>query len=397
MKSRNGWKMPILLGVAVLGVSSHAMAQGEGKNLAKSSYPKFRGDLQNTGRGEGKGAKGKLAWSIDAGVNVAFSGATAPDGTVYFASNSHKLFGLDKDGKGWVVETETLGGSASAPGQAVAVGADGTIYVPDAGGYSDDNRGRLVAYDGKTGAEKWAFKAKAPVYSSPTIGDNGLIYFGSQDGFLYAVNTDGEQKWKFDTGGQVRASPAIGKDGTVYIGSHNPNVYALDGNTGKKKWEFATAGPYIESSCAIADDGTVYVGATGSMTRGPSHLYAIDGKTGKQKWSIENCTVSSSVGIGRDGTIFSQGESGDFYALDPKDGSEKWKINLAIPQGSSPAIGGDGTVYVAAGNKLRALDPETGNEKWDFATGSSIYSSPAIGEDGTIYIGSGDGKFYAIK
>ncbi|BCM90702.1 putative protein YxaL [Abditibacteriota bacterium] len=394
---RKNWIALLLLGAAQCGVGAHAFADDAPTGLAKSSYPKFRGDLQNTGRGEGKGAKGELAWSIDTGFDVVFSGATAPDGTVYFVSNNHKLFGLDKTGNGWNVETETLNGSSAAPGQAVAVGADGTIYVPDAGGYDDNNRGRLVAYDGKTGTQKWAYKAKAAVYSSPAIGDNGLIYFGSQDGFLYAITQEGKGKWKFDTGGQVRASPAIGKDGTVYIGSHNPNIYALDGTTGKQKWAFTTAGPYVESSCAVADDGTVYVACTGSMTAGPSYLYALDGKTGKEKWKVQDCTVSSSVGIGKDGTIFTQGENGAFYALNPADGKQKWKVDLAIPQGSSPAIGGDGTVYVAAGSILHALDPETGNEEWNYATTRSIYGSPAIADDGTIYIGSGDGKFYAIK
>ncbi|RYX80692.1 cell surface protein [bacterium] len=381
------------LGLTLCSLSISALADG----LAKSSYPKFRGDLQNTGRSEGKGAKGELAWSVEAGLNVVFSATTAPDGTIYFASNTHKLFGLDKTGKGWTVETETLNGSSSGPGQAVAVGADGTIYVPDAGGYDDNNRGRLVAYDGKTGTQKWAYKAKAAVYSSPAIGDNGLIYFGSQDGFLYAVTQAGQGKWKFDTGGQVRSSPAVGKDGTVYIGSHNPNIYALDGTTGKQKWVFTTSGPYVQSSPAIGEDGTVYVACTGSMTVGPPYLYALDGKTGKMKWKVESCTQSSSVAIGKDGTIFTQGESGNFYALDPATGKQKWKVELAIPQASSPAIDGDGTVYVAAGRTLHALDPETGNEKWSFDTKSSIYSSPAIADDGTIYIGDGNGFFYAIK
>ncbi len=397
MMIRKSYLALSLLCTTLCTVSAYSFADDAPVGLAKSSYPKFRGDNQNTGRGEGKGATGQLAWSIDGGLDVVFSGSTAPDGTVYFATNNHKLYGLDKTGNGWSVETETLNGSASAPGQAVAVGADGTIYVPDAGGYDDDNRGRLVAYDGKTGTQKWAYKAKAAVYSSPAIGDNGLIYFGSQDGFLYAITHEGKGKWKFDTGGQVRASPAIGKDGTVYIGSHNPNIYALDGTTGKQKWVFTTAGPYVEGSCAIGDDGTVYVASTGSMTVGPSYLYALDGKTGKEKWKVQDCTGSSSVAIGKDGTIFTQGESGAFYALNPKDGSKKWTVMMEIPQVSSPAVGGDGTVYVAAGHTLHALDPATGAENWDFETGTSIYSSPTIADDGTIYIGSGDGKFYAVK
>ncbi|MBN1573600.1 MAG: PQQ-binding-like beta-propeller repeat protein, partial [Deltaproteobacteria bacterium] len=38
----------------------------------------------------------------------------------------------------------------------------------------------------KTGQEKWRFKTSIGVYSSPCVVD-GVVYFGSGDGFLYAV------------------------------------------------------------------------------------------------------------------------------------------------------------------------------------------------------------------
>ncbi len=286
--------------------------------MAKTSYPKFRGDAQNTGRGGGAGAEGKKAWEFKTGGGVPCSAAIGADGTVYIVSNDHKLYALDgKTGaKKWEYDNGTLGGSSSTAAQAPAIGADGTIYVGDPGGYSDENRGQLVAVDGATGKMKWEFKAKAPVYSSPAIGNNGIIYFGSNDAFVYAVDSaTGKQKWKFETGRQVKSTPAIGADGTVYFGSQDQNVYAVDGLTGKQKWSFAT-GSYVEASPAIGADGTVYISRTGSLQTGPATLYALDPADGSKKWDFEaDRNVYSSPALGADGMIYIGCDDEKVYAI----------------------------------------------------------------------------------
>ena len=66
------------------------------------------------------------------------------------------------------------------------------------------------------------------VYSSPAIGSDGTIYFGSRGSKLYALNGEnGVKLWEFATGGEVWSSPAIGSDGTVYVGSNDKKLYAI--------------------------------------------------------------------------------------------------------------------------------------------------------------------------
>ena len=73
---------------------------------------------------------------------------------------------------------------------------------------------------------KWKFKTKGRVFSSPAIAD-GVVYFGSVDGNLYAVDIKtGQEKWKFKTEDWVNSSPAIA-DGVVYFGSYDGNLYAV--------------------------------------------------------------------------------------------------------------------------------------------------------------------------
>jgi len=135
----------------------------------------------------------------------------------------------------------------------------GVVYV----GSQD---GRLYALDARTGQEKWTFKTDGAVYSSPASA-GGLVYVGSGDGRLYALDArTGQEKWTFKTDGEFVSSPAVA-GGMVYIGSWDGRLYALDAGTGQEKWRFKTDGKRI-SPPAIAG-GVVYFGSS------DGYLYAV--------------------------------------------------------------------------------------------------------------------------
>ena len=65
---------------------------------------------------------------------------------------------------------------------------------------------------------KWKFKTGDWISSSPYVSE-GVVYFGSNDEHLYALDAKtGELKWKFETAGSVNSSPDI-SEGFVYFGS----------------------------------------------------------------------------------------------------------------------------------------------------------------------------------
>jgi outer membrane protein assembly factor BamB len=97
------------------------------------------------------------------------------------------------------------------------------------------------------------------IYSSPALGADGAIYFGSLDGHVYALNSDGSLRWKVFLREWVISSPAIGADGTMYVGSYNRALYALSA-AGQIAWKYET-NKYVFSSPTIAPDGTLYVGS----------------------------------------------------------------------------------------------------------------------------------------
>ena len=76
----------------------------------------------------------------------------------------------------------------------------------------------MLGATGTMGAKKWEFAAGSPISSSPAIGSDGTVYFGSYDNKVYALNPNGTEKWNFVTGNKLNSSPAIGPDGTIYVG-----------------------------------------------------------------------------------------------------------------------------------------------------------------------------------
>ena len=107
-------------------------------------------------------------------------------------------------------------------------------------------------------ALKWKYMTGFAVLSSPAVA-NGVVYFGSYDKNVYALNAStGALIWKYTTGNEVVSSPAVA-NGVVFVGSEDNNVYALNANTGTLLWKYLTGGS-VDSSPTVAN-GVLYVGS----------------------------------------------------------------------------------------------------------------------------------------
>ncbi|HET6383000.1 MAG TPA: PQQ-binding-like beta-propeller repeat protein [Armatimonadota bacterium] len=171
-------------------------------------------------------------------------------------------------------------------------------------------------------------------------------------------------KWAFRTGGRVRSSPAVSGDGVVYVGSENGFVYAVDSTTGEQR--FAVPIPDAASSPGVeGPDGTVFVGTANGF------LHAADSGTGDLRWS---CKLGYGVvhpllpGPGVMGYVRSGGR---LYGVDTTAGHVRWTVPLG--RRSSPLLLDD-ALYVGSRTHVRALDAITGEERWAFDTGT--YRTP---------------------
>ncbi|MBN1232379.1 MAG: PQQ-binding-like beta-propeller repeat protein, partial [Candidatus Coatesbacteria bacterium] len=162
------------------------------------------------------------------------------------------------------------------------------------------------------GTLKWKYKTDSYVFSSPCVSD-GIVYVGSWDNYLYAINcSDGTFKWRYQTGDNVSSSPCV-SDGVVYVGSCDDYFYAINCSDGTPKWRYET-GRMVESSPCVSD-GVVYVGSC------DTYLYAIEtyGYTGfkddKSSSYIPNKSFSVSPNPFSDRLTISLPSSGAIYSL----------------------------------------------------------------------------------
>ena len=191
---------------------------------------------------------GTLKWSFTTKGIIEFSPpAIGSDGTIYVGSEDCHLYALYPNGTEKWNFTDN-GTIMTSP----AIGSDGTIYI-----ISGDNLYGIAS----TGNLKWKYSISnntfPELFSSPAIGSNGVIYVGSDNGFLYAFNPDGALKWKYQTGGEINSSPCIGSDETVYFGSGLGYAINPDGTL---KWKYQTVSGTASSPC-IGSDGTLYIGS----------------------------------------------------------------------------------------------------------------------------------------
>lgn len=77
---------------------------------------------------------------------------------------------------------------------------------------------QMHCLDRATGEEKWSFRCKAAIDSSPAV-VGGRVFFGASDGNLYELDIEsGKEVWRFTAGRDIVAGPAIGEN-VLVVGS----------------------------------------------------------------------------------------------------------------------------------------------------------------------------------
>jgi outer membrane protein assembly factor BamB len=262
---------------------------------------------------------GKLKWTVDAAHWIMNSPLISDDGSVYFGALNFKFFAVASDGDlkwedqvGWCVFSSP---ALDDNGRIIVGSKDHILYA-----YNDLENSFNYEWTHSIGT----FYDGHLIDASPAIATDGTIYFGADqfgaaghaydpvqiDTAFYAVNSDGSLKWIYQIGHGVESSPGIGPDGTVYFGSYDSTVYALRdaGNRATLKWSFKTNG-VVDASPTIGGDGTIYIGSRDSV------LYAFN-PDGTILWTYRaDGGIESSVTINGDGVIYFGGMDGNVYAL----------------------------------------------------------------------------------
>ncbi|MEK6233447.1 MAG: PQQ-binding-like beta-propeller repeat protein, partial [Planctomycetales bacterium] len=137
-----------------------------------------------------------------------------------------------------------IGGRLSSP-----VSSGGKVYVADIDAHA------IHALDAAKGTPLWQFTAGGRIDSPPTI-HNGMLLFGSADGWVYCVReTDGELVWRF------RCAP---EERRIVVRGQLESAWPVHGSV-------------------LVEKGTLVVAAgRSSYLDGGVHIHRLDPATGKQ-------------------------------------------------------------------------------------------------------------------
>jgi outer membrane protein assembly factor BamB len=295
---------------------------------------------------------------------------------LYFVNNNATAFALDAN-TGRVLWQRRIGRlNASAPAY-----HKHRLYIVNL------VPGHIVKLDARTGKTLWKRTLPDRAESSPVVVGRS-VYFGSEDGRLYALSTrNGNVRWSTQLAGPVKAAPAY-YGGVLYVGDYGGYMNAVRARDGKLLWQtgslgqgFGTGGQFY-STPAVAF-GRVYAG------NNDTRVYSFDRKDGTLAWTYSTGGYAYSgptvAKTGHTGpTVYIGSFDGNVYALNAKTGEPRWIHSAGGPViGSLSAVGN--VVYAAEFDHTSTTGfmMKTGRVVFRYKTGAY---TPVISDGRRIYL-----------
>ena len=280
---------------------------------------------------------GTFLWKTQVAKDPSHSLPLVVEGKVFVGDDSGTLNALDAE-TGKILWQKKLAGNGeihSSPAY-----ADGLVFVGTEGDarYQDQpkNPSSMFALNPSTGEIVWQFPIDyAPdrvnlIHATPAV-SNGIVYFGSENGWFYALNaSDGSLIWKKElaTGrDMIGTSAAAGLGfGKVFVSLWSGKFLALDQKSGEVVWEFSYEGNGTDSSPIVADndvlpdDGASGFPSFSQFYTSPSAMLGSSPRT-------------EPLGIRRieKNKIYLGAHEGYFYCFDAETGKVLWQEKLGGP------------------------------------------------------------------
>lgn len=300
-------------------------------------------------------------------------------GRLFFSNNSGVTYALGtRLGKRlWRREEHRC--TASSPAVAGRLVFQAFLNKPPCNAEGSTLDGELVAFRPSSGRVAWR-RMIGPSESSPLVVGH-RVYVGDWRGKVYAFEQKtGKLDWSYQTGDKVKGGIAYA-NGRVYAGSYDHHVYALTAAGGRLVWR-ASAQERLGnlatfySTPALAY-GRLYIGGTDGK------VYSYGASSGDLLWTHDTGSyVYASPAVWRR-FVFAGSYDGTFYAFDAATGDERWSFAANGPISGSPTVL-DGIVYFATlKQRTYALDARTGKKVWTFGDGKY---SPVVADSRRVYL-----------
>ena len=360
--------------------------------------------------------KVSLAIATNPGGGTLSGGAavTAASGIATFPSLS-----IDKAGTGYTLAASSTPSYTGATSTAFNVatgtppGLVGYLEGNDRSGFASSESG-FTPTAAKNLQLAWQASDTAPnhgVFPQPIV-SNGLVYWGSNDGYERATDTSGHLVWQTNLGRTVPPScqhptdygisstptittdvPVGGATSVLYIGGGNSKLYALNAATGAVLWAYDVGGnpdTFLWDSPAVFGN-SVYIGVAsfGDCPLVQGQIIQLDRVTGALQHTY-NIVPNGCTGGGLWGSITVDAAAGTLYFATGTPGdcpATPGGPSLIELRASDLSLLGTWTVPVAQ----QQVDP-------DFGATPTLFTG-VIGGQSTPLVGviNKNGIFYALK
>lgn len=309
--------------------------------------------------------------------------------------------------------------------------------------FAADGKGRIYAFDPRTGDRIWRSKTGEEIVSGPSVAgdavlvgtrngdvlavkrsngqklwgshlssealappesDGSRVYARGGDGSIYGISaSDGARQWSLDRSVPnltLRGlSPPSIDGGRAYVGLDNGRVIALNSNDGEVLWEQTVASPVGRNELdrltdidapLLQEGGELFVASFGG------EMACLDRDTGQVLWRR---SMRSYSGLALyDKTLVVTDEEGVVWGLDANTGTSIWKSeDLKYRQLSAPAVFQGKVVVGDYKGYLHWLDVKDGHLIARSRAGHDpIRRAPVVG-DGLLYVLAIDGDISAVK
>jgi len=272
------------------------------------------------------------------------------------------------------------------------------------------------------------------IQTTPAIGGDGSIYFGTKAGIFYALTPALTLKWSYNSGAAINSSPALTQNGTVVFGNDAGVVVGLNVVDGSTVWTITfsqsagsagTGSDYgFRTAPAIGPDGTVYIGCN-------SHaLYGITPGTGGGNATmkaayyvsgISTSAITTAPALSPDGTVvyiaYLDGGNSNLLAINTTQTSNNQYNNVYWSNTGLPGIISQNlclrsnlSVCFSVGKTLYAYGPpqsgNTGVRLWSYVNNSdpdpnsgnnNIFSTITLNRLGNVCFGDYGGYVSVIE
>lgn len=236
--------------------------------------------------------------------------------------------------------------------------------------------------------------------STPAVDESG-IYIGSDNGWFYKINHQGELVWKtyFAKTDQGIHGTALLSKKYLWIGAYNGILYCLEKETGDIVWTI-DLGDAIGSSPSFYK-GQIIISVELVFPRAYGYVASVSAKDGSLNWKtpLTRAHIHSSVAIHPEkGYGVTGANNGWLFKIDLHSGQFLWTLRLKGAIKSTPLIYKDRIYVTNWGNEFVAVS-EDKKVIWSKNIRSRSQSSPTLipDKDYLIFATHINGQLFSVS